>query len=205
MTSAIDWENEASMYNWHFKYDLQCMPKAQQGLISSMFFLGWCTTLLWMPRLGDIYGRKKLVLWDNFVSLVLYAGVFLAPSIYVLQAVLFAWGFFASIRTNIGFCYMIEMMPRNWQSFVGTMWNCIEGLINLWATLWFMGVSTHWEGFVSLGLLLQFFSAATCFLLPESPIYLLKTKKFDELKEALKTIGEWNGTELDWDELDFDD
>jgi len=85
------------------------------------------------------------------------------------------------------------------------MWNCIEGLINLWATLYFMFVSTHWEGFVLLGLILQVFSCVTVFWIPESPVYLLKTKKFEELKEALKTIGEWNGTKLDWNALEFED
>jgi len=111
-SSAIDWTNEASLHNWHLQYDLQCMPKAQQGLISSMFFLGWCVTLLWMPRLGDVYGRKKLILWDNFISLTMYLGVLVAPNIYVLAGLLFAWGFFASVRTNIGYCYLIELMPK---------------------------------------------------------------------------------------------
>ena len=38
--------------------------------------------------------------------------------------------------------------------------------------------------------------------MPESPIYLLKRKKFDELKEVLEKIAEWNGTELgDWESL----
>ena len=170
-----------------------------------MFFLGWCSTLLWMPRLGDVYGRKPVVFYDNFVNLALYLGIYLAPNIYVLQAILFAWGFFSSIRCNVGILYIMEMVPSDWQSFIGTLWNCLEGLINLFATFWFMFVSTHWEGFLSIGLMLQIFSTATVFVLPESPIYLLKSKRHNELKEALKTIGSWNGTALDWDALEFDD
>ena len=61
----INWDHEASLHNWHLDYDLMCMPKAQQGFASSMFWFGWCLTLLWMPRLGDVYGRKKLILYDN--------------------------------------------------------------------------------------------------------------------------------------------
>lgn len=40
--------------------------------------------------------------------------------------------------------------------------------------------------------------------LPESPIYLLKLRRFDELKEALFTIADWNGTQLEWDRYEFE-
>jgi len=71
-----------------------------------------------------------------------------------------------------------------------------------------MRVSTHWLGFVSIGLYFQLFSLATVWFLPESPVYLLKRKRYGELREALETIASWNGTDLnEWDAsgLSFED
>mmetsp|Transcript_36939 Transcript_36939/g.48580 ORF Transcript_36939/g.48580 Transcript_36939/m.48580 type:complete len:178 (+) Transcript_36939:256-789(+) len=149
----IDWEHDNSLHNWHHQFDLMCWPKAQIGLISSMFFFGWCVTLLWMPRMGDIYGRKWLIAYNNLLCLGFYLGVMFAPNVYFLAAVIFLWGFFNSIRTNVNFLFMMELMPSNKQNFVGTFWNCFEGCINLFATFYFMFVSTHWFNFVAIGLI----------------------------------------------------
>ena len=131
---------------------MMCWPKANIGLISSQFMIGWCFTLLFIPRMGDVWGRKQMVAYCNFVSVVLYWLTLNSPNVYVLGTVLFTWGLFNSCRTNIGYLYMIELMPKKDQGTVGTVWNCIEGSINLFATLWFMNVTTHWFGFVSIGI-----------------------------------------------------
>ena len=149
----IDWSQEASLSNWHLKFDLMCWPKHQIGLISSLFWLGWCCTLLWVPRFADIYGRKYLIAYNNFVSLILYLGTMFAPNVYFLGATLFTWGIFNTIRTNTAFLYMIELMPRKYQNTVGTIWNCFEGSINLFATAWFMNVSVDWFWFIAIGLI----------------------------------------------------
>ena len=78
---SIDESHEATLDNWHRQFDMMCWPKAQIGLVSSLFWFGWCLTLLWMPRFGDIYGRKLPVAYVSVVSFVLYLGVLYAPSI----------------------------------------------------------------------------------------------------------------------------
>ena len=91
---------------------MMCWPKAQIGAVSSFFWLGWGVTLLWMPRLGDTYGRKLPVAYVSILSFILYLGVLYAPNIRVLGVVLFTFGFFNSIRTNVSYLYMIELMPK---------------------------------------------------------------------------------------------
>ncbi len=95
---------------------MMCWPKAQIGAISSLFWFGWVFTLLWMPRLGDIYGRKMPVAYVSVISFFLYLGVMFAPNIQFLGFILFVFGFFNSIRTNISYLYMIELMPKKQQS-----------------------------------------------------------------------------------------
>jgi len=84
--------------------------------------------------------------------LTLYIATLFAPNVYFLAAVLFTWGVFNSCRTTIAFMYMIELMPKKNQNFIGTCWNCFEGSINLFATAWFMYVSIDWFYFVLIGL-----------------------------------------------------
>ena len=56
---------------------------------------------------------------------------------------------------------MIELMPKSQQSWIGTAWNCFEGSINLFATYYFMKISTHWFNFVAVGLVFQAFNTWT--------------------------------------------
>ena len=88
-----------------------CWPKVQIGLVCSLFWLGWCLTLLWMPRLADVYGRKWCVIPVNLICLGLFFGTLFAPNIYFLATVIFFWGFFNSVRTNVNFMYFMELMP----------------------------------------------------------------------------------------------
>ena len=48
---------EESIKNWHIRLRLMCEPSWKVSVLSSSFFLGWCSTLLWLPRISDIYGR----------------------------------------------------------------------------------------------------------------------------------------------------
>lgn len=129
-----------------------CWPKYQIGLVSSLFWLGWCGTLLWVPRQADIYGRKNMIAYNNLVSFVLYLATLFAPNVYFLGVVFFIWGLFNSIRTSVAFLYMQELMPKNKQNLVGTVWNCFEGSINLFATAYFMYVTLDYFWFVAIGL-----------------------------------------------------
>ena len=57
---SVDWQNQESMHNWQQKLDIMCVSKFKVGLLGSSYFIGWCFSLLWAPRLADIYGRKTL-------------------------------------------------------------------------------------------------------------------------------------------------
>ena len=98
----------------------------------------------------------------------------------------------------------MELMPKKNKNTVGTIHNCIDGSIGLFATVWLMTVSIHWENFVFIGLILQIYACCAVWFLPESPIYLLKAGRISELKDALKKIAKWNGHTIDIHSVDFD-
>ena len=56
----IDYSSDKSLVNWYEQLDLVCEPDWKIALIGSAFFVGWVITLLWVPRISDKHGRKKM-------------------------------------------------------------------------------------------------------------------------------------------------
>ena len=54
---AIDMDSDKSYINWQQKLDLMCAPPWKVGLLGTVYFIGWASTLLWLPRFGDKFGR----------------------------------------------------------------------------------------------------------------------------------------------------
>ena len=50
--------NLSSSYeNWVGKYDLACASSMKMGMIGSIYFIGFISTMLFLPRLSDVHGR----------------------------------------------------------------------------------------------------------------------------------------------------
>ena len=88
-----------------------CEPSWKVGLLGTMFFTGWCATLLWVPRLADVYGRKKLFLIGMALNLVLLVAMLITSDLQVMTVIAFLFGCACPMRRDIGYVYMIEMMP----------------------------------------------------------------------------------------------
>ena len=54
----IDWDSPYSLHNWVEQMHLENDKNFYIGMIGSAYFLGWVIALFFVPRLGDIYGRK---------------------------------------------------------------------------------------------------------------------------------------------------
>ena len=59
--------------------------------------------------------------------------------------VLFAFGMNTSLRVNVGYIYVMELMPTRCHTLVGTIWNIGEACIYLIGTLYFWKVSKDWD------------------------------------------------------------
>ena len=176
-----------------------CTDIWKPSLIASAFFIGWSSTLLWVPRLADIYGRRRIFAYGQVISAVLYTIIMLSDSLNVIIAVSFLSGMLNSVRVNIGYVFMIELMPKSSQAKITTTWNIFEGSIYVLATFYFWQVSKNWLYFVAIGYGLSIYSAITVWSLPESPRYLVETQRLDEARESLLLIARINRRELTWD------
>ena len=81
-------------------------------MIGSSYFIGWCLTLFWAPRLGDIYGRKKLFAISMVCDLILLTTLLLSSSLNMLIAIIFSLGMLTSLRISVGYIYMMELIPK---------------------------------------------------------------------------------------------
>ena len=116
---------------------LNAIPQATVALIGSAYFIGWSATLLWAPRLGDIYGRKKIYTIGMIVDLFIFISLFVINNVYVMMANQFIFGALSSFRVNVGYVYMQELCPRSGRILIGTCWNIGEGLVYLTITIYF--------------------------------------------------------------------
>ena len=109
-----------------------------------MVFVGWCSTLPWVPRLADLYGRKKLYHLGMFLDLLILVAMFFNTSLDVMIFLGYLFGLVCTLRVNIGFVYMTEFMPKRYLAFYATMYNIFETLISLFAAIYYWLITKHW-------------------------------------------------------------
>ena len=89
---------EDSYDNWIMRYDLHCASSSKIGMIGSSFFLGWVLTLMILPRISDIYGRQKLIICGNLISLLVFIVLLISRRYEVLIGCMIIFGMMSTIR-----------------------------------------------------------------------------------------------------------
>ena len=82
-------------------------------MVGSAFFAGWVCTLLILPPLSDKYGRKYFFQLGVFLNLIVYYIIMETRSLNVMIAAQFLCGMLNSLRTSVGFVYLMELVPRH--------------------------------------------------------------------------------------------
>ena len=188
----IDYSNPDSLHNWQQKLDLKCIP-LEAGLLGTALFAGWCVTLLWVPGLADKYGRQKLFRFGMLCDFICWNVLMFTHDVHVMLVTIFCFGMLSSIRINVGYVYLQELMPRSRATFYGTLWNNCECAIYPLATIYFWKISKHWVYFSSIGYALSLWSAVATFFLPESPRWLYSKQRLDRVGSSLRTVAWWSG------------
>jgi MFS family permease len=98
ITYWVDRENPDTIYNWAEQIGLICRPGWQIGMLGSVFFAGWCSTLLWMPQISDRIGRKTMFVYSLAINVVLYTMVMFTRSFKVMVVAFFLLGFFNQLQ-----------------------------------------------------------------------------------------------------------
>ena len=142
-------------------------------MLGSALFVGWCATLLWVPRLGDKFGRKWLFTLGMGGNFLCYNILMFTHNLNLMLFTIFCFGALSSIRINVGYVYLLELMPKNRQTLYGTIWNNFECILYPLATIYFWKISKDWFYFALIGYVFSLWSFIASFFLPESPRYLI--------------------------------
>jgi len=92
--------------------DLTCEPEWKIAFIVSAFFAGCFIGNFFLPRLADVYGRKKLFLASGGITFALMQVILFTKSLNTMIAVHFLVGLISSVKYCVGYNYLIELAPK---------------------------------------------------------------------------------------------
>ena len=80
-----------------------------------------------------------------------------------------------SIRVNIGYPYMKELMPRSVQTKMTTIWCSLDAVIYVFASVYFWKISKQARYFELVGFIWVCISCILMYWVPESPRFLVSS------------------------------
>lgn len=132
---------------------LVCYPKWHLGLVGSAFFGGWASTILILPRVADIHGRKWVFISSVIVdTLMMIMMIFACHNINLCILYMFIAGMATSGRTTTGFIYAGEFFAPRWRIWFGTFFVALSGWTGLFITIYFDFIDRHWKNVCYFGL-----------------------------------------------------
>jgi len=143
-----------SYNNWILKFDLTCASKMKIGMIAASPFVGWVTTLLFIPRLADVYGRYKMMFAGNLVTWSAFSLLIFTDSYHLLITGLFIMGMMSTIRVQVGVLYLYECLTRANYHKIYTIVAILEGVFGVMGALYFKYVSKDWFYILMCGFIL---------------------------------------------------
>ena len=179
--------------NWVEHFNLYCTEKSDIGLIGSLAFFGAALSCLILPRLGDKYGRYLVWRVTIFLQLPLYFMANLGTHIGVLYVMAFFMGMALLGRFTCGFVFVVESMPADKQSIMGTAASFGDSIITLYIVLFLRYVSNEVSILLWIGLGLNVLALVLSFWLVESPAWLASVDRKDEALKALGYMARFNG------------
>ena len=143
-----------------------------------MYFAGWTIGCIFIPRLGDFYGRKWPFRISLGFSLVFYLGLILSQNIDFSIAQFFLLGVCVCGSSNICYVYLLELIPSKLYTTVGTILLFADGSTLIFLSIYFRYISKDWLWFQIYGISISTLSFICCCFAPESPKYYYSMKKY---------------------------
>ena len=128
-----------------------------------------------VPRAADLLGRKWIVLISSIIFAVAYAGMMFASNIYLFYCFAMLSGLAFAGRFSVAFVYLMELLPAENRTFVGSLYFSIASVVGVSSALIYKYFHTaSFRNFAYLGFAITIFGIIMIAFLPESPIYLLQ-------------------------------
>lgn len=181
----IDWDSPMSLVNWSQRISLVCRPGWQIGLLGSAFYFSWACCVLWVPSYADKFGRVRLFKFGLTLSTVLFGVIIVSNQFLVTLVSLALLGALASLRSGVGWPYLLETVPKKDKPVHSVLFNAHGALQGIFGSIFFAFVNQNAYYFLGIGFAMELCSLYLTFTLPESPVYLLNRGLIKEAEEAL--------------------
>ena len=130
-----------NLYNVYTFLDLMCKPRRATAFVSMAVFAGSAIGCLFVPRLGDLLGRKIIFCTALAVQAPVLASITLMKGLKIIYTACFIFGICVIGRMACGFLLMMELVPAKNQAAVGAGLMVAEGSVQILWTIYFVAIS----------------------------------------------------------------
>ncbi len=172
------------------------VPQALQT--GTLFFLGMLVGAIGFGRLADRIGRQNVLIITVLADAIFGTLSIFAPDFTILLLLRFLTGVAVGGTLPVDYAMMAEFLPaRNrgrWLVLLEGFWALGTLIVALaaWVTS-LIGVEDAWRYIFAVTALPALIGFGLRFLVPESPLYLMRTGRADEAKSIIDQILVTNG------------
>lgn len=156
---------------------------------------------IFLVRLGDIFGRKKILVVIVTISSFVLMGIIFAQNLLALYIFIFLFGMTAAPRGALSFVYALELTTKKHEAFYSmlTMVCDSSGLMVLGTYFYFVkDMKPIIYALVAIQTLLIIL---VCIFMPESPKFLYEKGELEHFRKALQQIAKFNGKRIEIEEI----
>lgn len=199
------YEDNTSLHNWVAQLDLLCVPGFRLGLLGSMYFAGWASTVLIVPTMADKTGRKFWFVISTFLTFCTMIGFMLSRRLNLTIGLMFLAGAANSGRVMVGFVFGQEFLVPYWQVVFGICFHFIDNATCILTSFYFDFINNQYLYVAAVGAFWGLLAVIiSLFFAPESPLWELKMGRVYKAQITLHKMMKMNGVDcsLEIDNLD---
>ncbi|CDW73161.1 solute carrier family member 5 [Stylonychia lemnae] len=170
----------------------ECEERSKIAMIGAAYFIGYSLSCLFVPRLSDIKGRRIPYLMSNLIQLFIYFGILFATTVDQIIVFILIFGLCGPGRSIVGYLYLLELVPKDWKYYIGTLISCANTSTFVFSSFFFWYASKNSEYLIIFGLISTLFTLTAIYQIPESPKYLKSTNQLEKLEKTLAYIDRFN-------------
>ena len=127
-----------------WRYDTLCKERSRFGFFALYFFFGIVSTIILVPKLSDLYGRRWLFIVTMAVSTVAQFVLLVSDDLLVAQIMMFFLGTTFGGKMIVALSYLIEFMTSYFIETIVFIVLIVEPIITILITFWYQFIDRGW-------------------------------------------------------------